>query len=129
MNQSNKNEIKGELYKVSSSPDQQPVDQLPIFIKEENYQKILSQFQTAPANVRQEIQSKYQEFLEKHQEVINKEILDLDKLTPEEKERKRQQEKQYILTRLNNVSAVINMDRQKVGNITSANLITDLPGW
>ena len=31
------------------------------------------------------------------------------KLTPEEKERKRQQEKQYILTRLNNVSAVINI--------------------
>jgi hypothetical protein len=30
---------------------------------------------------------------------------------------------------LNNVSAVINMDRQKVGNITNANLITDLPGW
>ena len=51
------------------------------------------------------------------------------KLTPEEKERKKQQEKQYILTRLNNVSAVINMDRQKVGNITNANLITDLPGW
>lgn len=51
------------------------------------------------------------------------------KLTPEEKERKRQQEKQYILTRLNNVSAVINMDRQKIGNITNANLITDLPGW
>ena len=51
------------------------------------------------------------------------------KLTPEEKERKMQQEKQYILTRLNNVSAVINMDRQKVGNITTANLITDLPGW
>jgi hypothetical protein len=51
------------------------------------------------------------------------------KLTPEEKERKTQQEKQYILTRLNNVSAVINMDRQKVGNITTANLITDLPGW
>ena len=51
------------------------------------------------------------------------------KLTPEEKERKRQQEKQYILTRLNNVSAVINMDRQKFGNITNANLITDLPGW
>ena len=51
------------------------------------------------------------------------------KLTPEEKERKREQEKQYILTRLNNVSAVIHMDRQKVGNITSANLITDLPGW
>ncbi len=51
------------------------------------------------------------------------------KLTPEEKERKIQQEKQYILTRLNNVSAVINMDRQKVGNITNANLITDLPGW
>jgi ribonuclease D len=50
------------------------------------------------------------------------------KLTPEEKEYKRQQEKQYILTRLNNVSAVINMDRQKVGNITNANLITDLPG-
>ena len=38
MNQSIKNEIKGELYKVSSSPDQQPVDQLPILIKEENYQ-------------------------------------------------------------------------------------------
>lgn len=51
------------------------------------------------------------------------------KLTPEEKERKIQQEKQYILTRLNNVSAVINMDRQKIGNITNANLITDLPGW
>ena len=51
------------------------------------------------------------------------------KLTPEEKERKRQQENQYILTRLNNVSAVINMDRQKIGNITHANLITDLPGW
>jgi hypothetical protein len=51
------------------------------------------------------------------------------KLTPEEKEQKRQQEKQYILTRLNNVSAVINMDRQKFGNITNANLITDLPGW
>jgi hypothetical protein len=67
--QSAKNEIKGELYKVSSSPDQQPSDQLPIFIKAENYQKILSQFQTAPANVRQEIQSKYQEFLEKHQEL------------------------------------------------------------
>jgi hypothetical protein len=51
------------------------------------------------------------------------------KLTPEEKEQKKQQEKQYILTRLNNVSAVINMDKQKVGNITNANLITDLPGW
>ena len=51
------------------------------------------------------------------------------KLTPEEKERKQQQEKQYILTRLNNVSAVIHMDRQKVGNMTNANLITDLPGW
>mgnify|MGYP003348065437 FL=1 len=51
------------------------------------------------------------------------------KLTPEEKEQKRQQEKQYILTRLNNVSAAINMDRQKFGNITNANLITDLPGW
>jgi len=69
MNQSIKDEIKGELYKVSSSPDQQQVDQLPMFIKDENYQKILSQFQNAPENIRQEIQSKYQEFLEKHQEL------------------------------------------------------------
>lgn len=51
------------------------------------------------------------------------------KLTPEEKERKKQQDKQYILTRLNNVSAEINTNRQKIGNITNANLITDLPGW
>ena len=52
------------------------------------------------------------------------------KLTPEEKERKKQQEKQYILTILNNVSAVINMERKNGGgNITTANLITDLPGW
>jgi len=50
------------------------------------------------------------------------------KLTPEEKERKKQQEKQYILTKLNNVSATIKMDRQG-GNITHANLITDLPSW
>lgn len=51
------------------------------------------------------------------------------KLTPQEKEDKIQQEKQYILTRLNNISAVMNMDKQKIGNITNANLITDLPGW
>lgn len=52
------------------------------------------------------------------------------KLTPEEKERKQQQEKQYILTKLNNTSAVINMERKNGGgNITTANLITDLPGW
>jgi hypothetical protein len=50
------------------------------------------------------------------------------KLTPEEKERKKQQEKQYILTKLNNVSATIKMDRQKSG-VTHANLITDLPSW
>ena len=50
------------------------------------------------------------------------------KLTPEEKERKKQQEKQYILTKLNNVSATIKMDRQK-GGVTHANLITDLPSW
>jgi hypothetical protein len=50
------------------------------------------------------------------------------KLTPEEKEKRKQQEKQYILTKLNNVSATIKMDRQK-GNITHANLITDLPSW
>ena len=69
MDQSIKNGIKGELYKVSSSPDQQSGDQLPIFINNENYQKILSQFQNAPENIRQEIQSKYQEFLKKHQEL------------------------------------------------------------
>jgi len=52
------------------------------------------------------------------------------KLTPEEKEMRKQQEKQYILTRLNNVSAVINMEKKNGGgNITTANLITDLPGW
>ena len=50
------------------------------------------------------------------------------KLTPEEKERKKQEEKQYILTKLNNVSAVIKMDRSK-GGVTHANLITDLPSW
>jgi hypothetical protein len=50
------------------------------------------------------------------------------KLSPEEKERKKQQEKQYILTKLNNVSATIKMDRSK-GNVTHANLITDLPSW
>jgi hypothetical protein len=50
------------------------------------------------------------------------------KLTPEEKERKKQEEKQYILTKLNNVSATIKMDRQK-GGVTHASLITDLPSW
>ena len=35
---------------------------------------------------------------------------------------------QYILTKLNNVSATIKMDRQK-GGVTHASLITDLPSW